>query len=77
MVCYAILFVLVNYIRKFKNLQPIPWRYFVLLMLVDLVLNLSLGIYYMGYRETALGLLFVKCPIAVSPGFLLVEIVVF
>lgn len=46
-----------------------------LLIGFDLVLNFAIGIYYMSYRETALGQLMLSCPIAVSPFIFAIELV--
>jgi hypothetical protein len=42
----------------------------------DLLLNLVLGLYYLGYRETIMGQLMLKCPIAVSPVIFVIELLV-
>lgn len=42
----------------------------------DLVVNLILGLYYLGYRETIMGQLMLKCPIAVSPVIFVIELIV-
>lgn len=41
----------------------------------DLAINLALGLYYLGYRETVMGQLMIKCPIAVSPVIFLIEFI--
>jgi hypothetical protein len=40
----------------------------------DLLLNFAIGIYYMSYRETALGQLMLSCPIAISPFIFAIEL---
>lgn len=45
------------------------------MILSDLLLNLGLGLYYLGYRETLMGQLMLKCPIAVSPVIFIIELI--
>lgn len=45
------------------------------MILSDLLLNLGLGLYYLGYRETLMGQLMLKCPIAVSPVIFILELI--
>lgn len=49
----------------------------IIMILVDLILNFALGIYYMNYRDTFIGALMVQCPIFCSPLFWLVELLCF
>ena len=44
------------------------------MIMSDLLVNLALGLYYLGYRETIMGQLMLKCPIAVSPVIFIVEL---
>ncbi len=44
------------------------------MILSDLLINLALGLYYLSYRNTALGQLMISCPIAVSPLIFIVEL---
>lgn len=46
----------------------------VCLIFVDLTVNLILGIYYMGYRETVMGQIMLTCPIAISPIIFILEL---
>ena len=46
------------------------------LILFDLGLNLVLGIYYMSHRETLMGAIMMRCPIAVSPLIFCLELLV-
>jgi len=45
------------------------------LIFFDLALNLALGLYYMNYRETLMGSIMVRCPIAISPLIFFLELV--
>ena len=45
------------------------------LILVDLSINLILGLYYMNYRETIMGSIMMRCPIAISPAIFLLELI--
>jgi hypothetical protein len=47
------------------------------LILFDLSLNFALGLYYMNHRETILGSIMMRCPIAISPGIFLIELICF
>ena len=49
----------------------------IIMITVDLLLNFSLGIYYMNYRETLMGALMMKCPVFISPLFWCVELICF
>jgi hypothetical protein len=44
------------------------------LILVDLAINLSLGLHYMQHRDTIMGQIMIKCPIAVSPVIFALEL---
>ena len=44
------------------------------LIVWDLLLNLGLGLYYMDYRDTILGHIMMKCPIAISPVIFVMEL---
>lgn len=44
---------------------------------LDLLINFVLGIYYMGARDTLMGVIMFRCPIAISPLIFLIEFVVF
>ena len=44
------------------------------LIAIDLTTNLILGLYYMNYRETTMGMIMMKCPIAVSPIIFCLEL---
>lgn len=44
---------------------------------IDLALNLGLGIYYMDMRDTFMGEIMFRCPIAISPLIFFIEFVVF
>jgi len=45
------------------------------LIISDLLINLSLGLYYMHYRDTLMGGIMLKCPIAISPIIFLLELI--
>jgi hypothetical protein len=45
------------------------------LIISDLVINLALGLYYMHHRNTLLGTIMLKCPIAISPVIFLCEMI--
>ena len=45
------------------------------LILVDLLVNLSLGMYYVEHRQSIMGGIMVKCPIAISPVIFLLELI--
>ena len=49
----------------------------VVMIIIDLLLNFALGIYYMNYRDTFIGGLMVQCPVFCSPLFWLIELVCF
>lgn len=53
--------------------MSIQFRFWMILS--DLLLNLVLGLYYLGYRETVMGQLMLKCPIAVSPVIFVIELI--
>jgi len=42
----------------------------------DLLINLGVGLYYLEYRDTMMGMLMVKCPIAISPFIFVIEFLV-
>lgn len=54
--------------------MSIQFRFWMILS--DLLLNLVLGLYYLGYRDTLMGQLMLNCPIAVSPVIFVVELLV-
>ena len=43
--------------------------------MIDLLLNLGLGLYYMHYRDTLMGMIMLRCPIAISPVIFVVEMI--
>jgi uncharacterized protein YacL len=47
------------------------------LIVFDISLNLVVGIYYMNHRETILGAIMVRCPVAISPGIFAAELCCF
>lgn len=47
------------------------------MIIVDLLLNFILGIYYMNYRNTFIGTLLIQCPVFCSPFFWMIELIVF
>jgi len=47
------------------------------LIIVDLMINIVLGMYYMQYRESIMGQIMLRCPIAISPGIFLLELLCF
>jgi len=53
------------------------WERRIWLIIFDFSINLILGIYYMNYRETVLGAIMLKCPIAISPLIFILELVCF
>lgn len=55
----------------------LDWKMRIWLIISDLTINLILGIYYMNYRETALGGLMLQCPIAISPLIFIIELACF
>lgn len=61
---------LVNY----NNEMSVMFR--VWMILSDLLLNLGVGLYYLDYRETMMGMLMIKCPIAISPGIFVIELLI-
>ena len=44
------------------------------LIATDLSINLILGLYYMNYRQTTMGIIMMKCPIAISPLIFCLEL---
>ena len=63
-----------KYCSKKINWKNLSTTTILLLIGFDLVLNFAIGIYYMSYRETALGQLMLSCPIAVSPFIFAIEL---
>lgn len=55
----------------------LSWERRIWLIAYDFLINLSLGLYYMNYRETVLGAMMLKCPIAISPLIFILELVCF
>lgn len=55
----------------------LDWKMRIWLIISDLTINLMLGIYYMNHRETAMGVVMLKCPIAISPLIFILELVCF
>ena len=49
----------------------------ILMIFFDLFVNLGIGIYYMDHRETIIGVLMMRCPIAISPLIFILEFLVF
>lgn len=45
--------------------------------MLDLMINLALGLYYLDYRDTVMGTLMMRCPIAISPIIFGIEFVLF
>lgn len=48
-----------------------------LAILVDLIANVGIGIYYVWSPDTVIGALMAQCPIAMSPFFFLIEMICF
>jgi len=55
----------------------ISWQARLIMIFLDLTINLVLGIYYMSARETFMGQIMLRCPIAISPLIFLIEFLVF
>ena len=49
----------------------------IFMIILDLLLNFSLGIYYMSYRDTFIGAVMLKCPVFCSPIFWFIELICF
>ena len=49
----------------------------IIMIVFDLLVNFSLGIVCMNYRETLIGALMIKCPVFFSPLFWFVELICF
>lgn len=49
----------------------------IIMIIIDLVLNFSLGVYYMNFRDTFIGALMIQCPVFCSPLFWIVELICF
>ena len=49
----------------------------IVLIFSDITLNLVIGIYYMNHRETLLGSIMIRCPVAISPGIFAIELFCF
>lgn len=47
------------------------------LISADLIINIALGMYYMQYRESIMGQIMLRCPIAISPVIFLLELLCF
>lgn len=47
------------------------------MIIVDIMINIALGMLVMDSPETVLGMLMLRCPIAVSPGIFLLEYLTF
>lgn len=45
------------------------------LIVSDLLINLTLGLYYMNHRETIFGVIMLRCPIAISPFIFVLELI--
>ena len=48
-----------------------------IMIIVDIMINIALGMLVMDSPETVLGMLMLRCPIAVSPGIFLLEYLTF
>jgi len=55
----------------------ISWKIRIIMIIIDLMLNLVVGIYFMGARDTLMGELMVRCPIAISPIIFVIEFIIF
>lgn len=55
----------------------LSWQSRIIMIGLDLLINFVLGIYYMGARDTLMGVIMFRCPIAISPLIFLIEFVVF
>lgn len=56
------------YNKKLSNRNGwLSWKMRIWLIVFDFSLNLVLGMYYLQHRETVMGHIMLKCPIAVSP----------
>lgn len=65
------------YNKRLKNsMLEMSFQFRFWMIFSDLLINLGLGLYYLGYRETIMGQLMLKCPIAVSPVIFVVELLV-
>jgi len=42
----------------------------IIMIIIDLVLNFSLGVYYMNFRDTFIGALMIQCPVFLLTSFL-------
>jgi hypothetical protein len=47
------------------------------LIIFDISFNLVVGVYYMNHRDTILGSIMVRCPVAISPGIFAIELFCF
>lgn len=68
------------YYNKFLSKKGAGWispKARIIMILLDLVLNFGVGIYYMGYRDTFIGELMLRCPVFCSPIFWFLELVCF
>jgi hypothetical protein len=54
----------------------LPMSSRILMIALDISLNLCIGWYYMGYRDTVLGAFMLKCPVAISPFIFLAEFLI-
>ena len=52
----------------------LSWKTRAWLIFFDLFLNLGLGLYYLHLRETVMGQIMRKCPIAISPAIFVLEL---
>ena len=50
------------------------WKMRIWLIVSDLTINLILGLYYLNHRETVMGVIMLKCPIAISPLIFVLEL---
>lgn len=55
----------------------LDWNTRIWLIISDLTINLVLGLYYLNHRETAMGTMMLKCPIAISPLIFILELICF
>lgn len=52
----------------------LDWKMRIWLIVSDLTINLILGLYYLNHRDTVMGVIMLKCPIAISPLIFVLEL---
>lgn len=79
LVTLVLLYIWAGHIYNRKLLASGGWistKTRIYMILIDLGLNLAIGMYYMNFRETLFGQFMMHCPIAISPFIFLCEFII-